>query len=238
MGLLSRKPKYSMEGFCRYFYDDHVFNPNVAEVKAPFYEVIFSSIVNADEAFKSIDFNKFREEMTAIRMELFGLAWVNRFKKERFTIPQTIFTMHYLEDTRRPQIRDSMAEYNHVLAASATRDSTGEQMTGRKDIAYIVYRNKFTFDIGKNWLENYIRKEGHPPNEEIERAALGCVLNRILVDVKRADCITVKMLTIKLIERLGINKVLNNKAMFGLSTTILGFYEGAEKALNDVDIQM
>jgi hypothetical protein len=81
-----------MEEFCRYFYDKHVCNPNVALAKGSFYEVIFNAIVEADESFKSIDFNRFREEMTAIHMELFGLAWVKRFKKLQFAIPQTLYT--------------------------------------------------------------------------------------------------------------------------------------------------
>jgi hypothetical protein len=130
-----------------------------------------------------------------------------------------------------------MAEYNLVLAVWATLTSTGEPVLDSKGREYAVLYNKVRFEEGKNWIENNINNEELAANEEMVGAALGRVLNRIMVNVKRDDCLTAKKLTTKLLERLGINEILP-EAKYGLLTIILGFYDGAESALGNVNIQM
>lgn len=244
MGLLSRKPKVSIEEFCRQFYDTYVFNPTVlagVDVGEVFWETSFNSVVEADKSFRAVDHAKFRHEMTALRMELFGLAWMHKFKQGELTIPQSIFTRHYLEENRRSEIWDVMGEYNYAIAQSATMTKTGEQIGeqigGRISRALVVTINQSRANMLVKWAEANI---GDPSamTEEQERL-FDCVCrvaNRIGADIRRNDCILVKRLTARLADRLGCDISLNSEALFRLGVVIFGLYEGAKEVIKDVNL--
>lgn len=87
MGLLSRKPAVKVEEFCEGFYDSQIFHAIIAgaDVSAGFWEFVLNSVREADPSFATDDLAAFRREMTALRVELFGLAWVHQVKREEFT---------------------------------------------------------------------------------------------------------------------------------------------------------
>ena len=89
MGFLSREPKIGIEEFCRQFYDSQIFDATIAgeDMWSGFLETVFKSVTEVDESFSVIDLAVFKREMTALRLELFGLAWGHKFKQQRFTIP-------------------------------------------------------------------------------------------------------------------------------------------------------
>ena len=76
MGLFDNKPKVGVEEFCREFYDTQIFPPIVVgeDVGAVYWETAFKSAVEADSSFEAVDLVAFKREMTALRLELFGLA--------------------------------------------------------------------------------------------------------------------------------------------------------------------
>ena len=117
MGFVSRRPKISIEEFCQQFYDSQIFHAIIAgeDVWAGFLGIAFQSVVEVDQSLAIVDRTVFRREMTALRIELFGLAWGDRFKQERFTVPQSIFTRHYLEEHEKFDLWDIMGEYNQAL---------------------------------------------------------------------------------------------------------------------------
>ena len=235
MGLFSRKPKVSVEEFCHDFYDSQIFNPpkiGGVDLSLAFWEHAFNSIVESDESFKSIDFNRFREEMTALRIELFGLAWADKFKKEQFTIPQSFFTKRYLEENEMEQIWDIIGEYNQIIASSATMNETGEQieqMGGRIGRARATRINVLRHNMFVKWVEANIGNKDNLTDEEKARSqCVARVCNRIGVDITHHDCIAAKALAAKLADRLGCDVGLNSVALFRLSAIIFGLHRGAK----------
>ena len=241
MGLFNRKPKIGIEEFCREFYDTTIFHTMIAGLDAwsAFLETVFKSVVEADQSFEVIDPTLFRKEMTALHMELFGLAWMHKFKREEYTIPQSLFTKRYLEENGRLDIWDIMGEYNQAIAQSSVMTATGEQMGGRVGRARIVSLNKLRTDMFVKWAEANLGDPESTTKEEQDRA--NCVahaLNRIGADIRRADCVAVKLLAARLAARLRCREDLESEALFRLETVIFGFYKGAEEYLKSVNLQV
>lgn len=224
MSLLGGKPKVGIDEFCQQFYDTQVFNPIIGGVNlTEDYETEFQYIVGADGSFATVDRALFHREMTALRLELFCFAWGQKFKKDKLTIPQIVFTKRYLKENERNDIWDAMAEYNHVIARSATLTASGEQMGGRTGRARITYVNQMRMNLFAEWAEAGV--------DTLCAVHLG---NHIGADIKRADCLAVKLLAARLAERLGCDINLNAEALFWLGTVAFGFYDGATEAIKGV----
>lgn len=236
MGLLKRKPKIGIEEFCREFYDTQIFHPIIAEIDvwSAFLETVSKSVSEADQSFARIKRAAFEREMTALRVELFGLAWGHRFKREQFTIPQSLFTKRYLEENGKLEIWEIMGEYNQAIAESVTMTESGEQMNAwRIAKANLVRANMFD-----KWAEANIGDPSAPTEEEKTLAnCVARVANRIGVDISRADCIAVKRLAARLAARLRCRKDLKSEALFRLSAVIYGMYSGAKESIQSVNLQ-
>jgi hypothetical protein len=244
MGLFSRKPKVSIEEFCRHFYDTNIFNTFIGGIDAnlEWWQNAYNSIIEVDKSFKAVDFNKFQDEVTALRMELFGLAWQEKFKSERYTVPQSLFTRLYLQGIDKTQIWDVMGEYNQKIAMCATMTEDGKQIGevgGGSGRAKAVGINKSRADMADRWIDTNIKDKTNITGED--EASLECVgraVNRIGVDIKRFDCITVRQLSGRLVVRLDCDAYINAEAAFRLSALIFGLHEGAKEAIKDIDIQI
>jgi hypothetical protein len=235
MGLLKRKPQIGIEEFCRQFFDSQIFHPIIAgvDVGSLFWKNAFDSVAKADQSFAAVDFALFLKEMTAIRLELFGLAWGHKFKQEEFIIPQSAFTRHYLEESEKLEIWDIMSEYNQAIAQSVTMTEDGKQM----DAMRVAKANLARFNFAKKWFEANVGNPSALTNEENTLAqCVGRVANRIGADVTRNDCILVKRLAARLADRLGCDINLNSEALFRLGAFIFGLYEGAKEAIKSAKI--
>ncbi|MBM3143186.1 MAG: zinc ribbon domain-containing protein [Chloroflexi bacterium] len=225
MGLLGYKSKSSIEGFCRQFYDSQIFNPIVGGINLTenYYETVFKTIAEVDHSFVRVDRTLFCREMTALRLELFCFAWGQKFKKDELAIPQIVFTKRYLEQTGRGNIWDDMAKYNHVIARSATLTASGEQVGGRIGRGWVADVNKMRMDLFSKWVDT-----GVDPQCVAHRG------NHVGADIKRADCIAVKLLAANLAERLRCDVNLTTEATLRLGAVTYGFYNGALEALKNV----
>ena len=158
-------------------------------------------------------------------MEVFALAWRDKFEHDKYTIPQSIFTRRYLEENGRLDIWDIMGEYNRGIAQSAHMTESGKE-TDEQSLRHI---NKLRADMYDKWTEVIKgRREG---------VAVARVGNRIGADIRRADYIAAKLLAARLADRLGANMNLRTEALFKLEATIVGFYEGASEYLRSVTLQ-
>lgn len=239
MGLFGRKTEVSIDGFCRQFYDSQVFYPVITgeDISRVWWDTIFNSLVEADESLSLIDKALFIREMTALRLELFALAWAHRFKHEKFTMPQSVFTRQYLEENGKLELWDIMGEYNQAIAQSATLTETREEIGGRTGRARITYINELRSQSWERWCAD-VHVDPSAPTEEQKRF-LGCVArvaNRIGADVKRNDCILAKRLSARLADRLKCDPNLGAEALFRLSAVAFGLYEGAREAIKDVSL--
>lgn len=156
MGLFSRKPLISIEDFCQDFYD-HFFNFKVKgiDMSGDFFDVAFDTVAKTDPSFATVNRVLFRREMTAIRMELFGLAWMHYFKAKHeqleYCLRETSFTKKYLESTGRTEIWDIMQFYNGCIGESAFEAFTEERIR-RAQIVFVNNRRMHLYRgfAGKN----------------------------------------------------------------------------------------
>ncbi len=84
-------------------------------------------MAEADQSFSLIDRRTLDTEMTALRMELFDLAWTHRFKDES-ALAESFFIRHYLDENGTIDTWDITGEYNQAIARSAVKDEKNEQM--------------------------------------------------------------------------------------------------------------
>ncbi len=237
MGLFSRKPKVGIEEFCREFYDKQIFHAMIGGIDAwsAFLETVFNSISEADQSFAVIDKAVFQREMKALRMELFGLAWSHKFKGEEFTLPQSFFTKHYLEENGRLDIWDIMGEYNQALAKSSVMTATGEQM----GTEYVISINKLRSDMFDKWTETNIGDRSVTEEDEEHAKCVARVANRIGADLMKNKEIGNRRITALLLYRLGwkIDEDLSEEALSRLVAITFGLYEGAKEAIKSVNLQ-
>ena len=232
MGLLSRKPKISIEDFCQQFYDSQIFHATIAGIDAwsSFLETAFKSVSEVDQSFAKIDKTAFQREMTAIRLELFGLAWGHKFKKEKSTIPQSLFTKSYLEENENLQIWDIMGEYNKAIASSSVEIASGE----RAHRGWAAFMNQMRFDICEKWAKaNIVDLNNITQDEQEQMKCVARAINRLGTEVAWEKGITTQFLTARLADRLGCNENLKSEALFRLAAVIHGLYQGAMEAIKE-----
>ena len=241
MPLFKSKPKLSIEECCKQFYDRNIFHAIIAgtDFWSNVLDIAFKKFVELDQSFASIDRTLFRNEMTALRMELFALAWSQRFKQDKYTFPQSLFTWRYLKENGNLHLGDVMGEYNRVVSQSVITDAKGAKFSGRTGNAAIVATNFFKTELAKEWAKNNLGTTSDrvlTEEEDNKAKCAGRVINRVGADIKRADGIVVKLLAASLAERLGCDLSLKSEAFFGLASIIFGFYKGAEEYLKSVDL--
>jgi len=107
-----------------------IFHPIIAgtDASVAFCETVLKAVREADPSFAAVDPAVFWTEMTALRVELFGLAWVHHLiRDKKCLLRQIAFTKSYLDDNKQPEIWDAMADYNHAIAQSSLQLPTGER---------------------------------------------------------------------------------------------------------------
>jgi len=223
---MARKPKISVEECCKEFYDKHIFHAIVAGIDG--WDVMLRSdlefVTEADTSFSAIDPVLFRQEMTAVRMEVFALAFARKVKREDLMLVQGAFTRRYLEESGKLDIWDIMGEYNQVIHLSAVTDTDGQQMNNRYVTKINLMRVSMLRQYSKPLLRNIAQGKKVSPDDW---AAAGRMVMRVGADMKREDRIAPRLLALKLADRLGCRSDLKEEALVRLWVIILGFYEGA-----------
>lgn len=222
--LSKRRPEIEIEEFSREFYDSNIFHAIIAgeDMWSSFCEVSFNSVVEADELFTGVDRDLFQQEMTALRMEVFGLAYTHHLKRDKYLLREITFTRSYLEENEHLDIWDTMLAYNTSIARSSLDIVSGEGMRR----AQITSMNKFRMELFSKWMESGVAPE-----------CAARVGNRMATDVAWDKQITLKHLTATLADRLGCDINLNSEALFRLSAIIFGFYKGAKEAIESANLQ-
>ena len=236
---MARKPKISVEECCKEFYDKHIFHAIVAGIDG--WDVMLRSdlefVTEADTSFSAIDPVLFRQEMTAVRMEVFALAFARKVKREDLTLVQSFFTRRYLEENGKLDIWDIMLEYNRAISDSATLTATLERMEDWR----VEKSNLAKWEFFKKWWDTNIGGPIDDPSASTEEQKMlakcvARVANRIGADMRRADCAAAKRLAARLAERLECDINLSYEALFRLAATIFGFYRGAEEYLKSISL--
>ena len=246
MGLFVRKPKPDIEAYCKPFYEDSQFWPQYFEIQA-------RSFVRADTRFSVVDHAALWREITALRLEMFALAFFWKFKQaEKVCIEQSLFTRRYMQEKGKLELWQIMGEYNDVVADSAVLTKTGEQFSGRMGRATITLLNSMKYDAANKWAKidvakcfpNYatmamddifkcIGRYLHRFGADIRRDE-DDILPRLLATKPTANSILLRLLATKLTARLGQTQ-LNDDALLLLAGTIRGTYLHAEAYLKNTE---
>jgi len=236
---MKRKPKISVEECCEEFYDKNIFHAIIAGIDgwSVLLDAYSKSVTEADTSFSSIDPTLFRQEMTAVRMEVFALAFARKVKREDLTLVQSFFTRRYLEENGKLDIWDIMLEYNRAISDSATLTATLERMEDWR----VEKSNLAKWEFFKKWWDTNIGGPIDDPSASTEEQKMlakcvARVANRIGADMRRADCAAAKRLAARLAERLECDINLSYEALFRLAATIFGFYRGAEEYLKSISL--
>jgi hypothetical protein len=175
--------------------------------------------VEADKSLNAVPLAKFKEEMAALEIVLFGLVWLNKFKREEFVIPQSIFTKRYLEDNGHANIWEIMYAYNKVLAQSTTMKENGESF----DKLHIALMDKRRFVFAEKLLA------WNRSSQVDDNVCIAAVANRLGADIRKSGggyCHTTRMLAAKFLERVNINwEDINMEAKTRLADIIFSYYE-------------
>lgn len=128
MPFLWPKRSISIDRFCGQFYDTHVFESASARSKdvALWWQDFRDSLAEADSWLKTSDLSPFQKEATALRLEVFAIAWLDEFERGRSVIPQSVFTKRYLEAGGLTSIWDAMGEYNDAVGSSGILSADGQ----------------------------------------------------------------------------------------------------------------
>ena len=236
MPLFESKPWLSIEECCRQFYDSHIFHAIINGIDgwSIILDTYFKSIADVDQSFLSVDPTLFRNEMTALRIELFAFACSKNSKTSKYAIRQSFFTENYLKENGRLDIRGIMGQYNQAIAMSATMKASGKPTPGGIGRALATSVNLRRYEAVKA-----LKKSLGTIITEDEQF-IGCsnhVINFIGADIKREDSVVVKLLASRLASRLECDVNLKPEALFRLSATIFGFYKGAEEYLKSINLQ-
>jgi hypothetical protein len=235
---MKRKPKISIEECCKEFYDKTISHAIIADIDrwSMLLGTCLKFVTEADTSFSAIDPDLFRQEMTAVRMEVFALAFARKVKWwEDLMLAQSVLTRRYLEGNGKLGIWDIMGEYNEVIALSAGTAADGQPMSNW----HITKINKLRYDTTLKWGKTL---PSNPTDEGNKQAlCMGRVIMRMGADMKREDCIAPKILAMKLADRLGYHtddlksdSSPKAKALVGLWNIILGFYNEAEDYLKSI----
>lgn len=221
MGLFSRKPKISTEDFCRDFYDRYIFGRDIGEVEPwqLIWETDYEFIVEADAAFKKVEFALFATELRILWFEVFGIAWFHHVKEE-FAPPHSEFTRGYLQERGEGETWVAMGDYNQAAAQSAWGGRDSNSRLGRGRRTYLNVRRARMFDL---WVG-----KGLDP-VSVARAA-----NRLGSKSAWKSHRVHNYLSSALTDRLSCE--VNDEGRFRIMVRIEGLYRGASEAIRDVKI--
>lgn len=191
MELFNRKPKTSIEDFCRQFYDSEIFYVKTCDEDgaSALWEKALNFVTEADPSLAKVDRDLFRREMTALHMELFGMAWMRYlwgedmlWSEDKFLFLQreVVFTKSYLEKNGYLDIWETMFAYNEAIASSRRRGDAERAITDRCVDHYFIKEGIGPDCTGR--IRN--RMYENPPSDDLFDYLTDTVSKRLGWDIK------------------------------------------------------
>ncbi len=150
MELFTKKPQVTTEDFCEKFYDDFIFSSKIGEADPwdMYCKVSHEQISEFDPSFNTVDLSSFRDELLALRLEVFGVVWFIHMKIDLSPI-HSEFTRQYLLNENLADLWDSMEVYNQAVAKSATGGWDSNTRSGRYKI---TFNNSMRAQMFDKWM--------------------------------------------------------------------------------------
>jgi len=233
----SKKPKMDMEAFCRAYYDFQMFHKieKGEDNSQKKLDAASRLLTDSDPHFIKVDRALFEREMTAMHLELFALAFFQHISNFEYSVQQSIFTLHYLQDKGRSDIWESMGKYNGFIAIASLADADSS-MSAKLEEAKI--------EIVQEWKESHFSDPNNLTTKE--KKIISCVdrvCNHVEVDILQYDEIGLRYIQSCFIMRLDMKDIWeeNYKAskdfLLGIASQIYSMYKLATSALKTVDLR-
>lgn len=154
-------PATPVENACRAFYDEQLLTRiDVPDPGDSFYAALSSSISRADRSFERlVDKDEFRRELTALRLELFGLTLTHRvgWRREELCLKEIVWTKRYLEERGEGRTWAAMADYNKAIAEAGFRRTLHSSLHARQLIRMRVSLNESKDQsVASDCLQHYV----------------------------------------------------------------------------------
>lgn len=239
------KPMMTVDEFCRVFYETYIFvaATDGHDVRLRFWDKVFDSVVKADQSFSGIDRTVFRREMTALQLELFGLAWMHHFRleqywgaEEKYTLAEIAFTKNYMEENGHIEIWNTMSAYNETIAAAMLHPRTEAVdrdfeplISLASSLSLVVTHRKFEESIKAQMKEEWGKSVGSDCATRL--------VNRVSTRDDWGGCPILIMLTMTLVERLGWKTDFKSVGFAGLEAFLNRLYNDSKAAIEGVKLR-
>ena len=134
MSFFSIKEKVELEIFTNSYFDKYL---PYEEPNLEFFRILKNQLDYVDKSFSSIDFDIFLNQIAAIKLECFGLAFFYRFG-EKLSVENSIITKKYLYNRDLLIVWELQKSYNSIVAKSATDTLDPSSIKGRATISFVV----------------------------------------------------------------------------------------------------
>jgi hypothetical protein len=215
MSFFSRKPKVTLQEFCRQFYETAIFPQPVGgmDMHSIFCETTRKNLGVRDPCFIGVEVSLFDAELRALQLEVFGIAWLHHVD-EALAAAQSEFTQSYLSQQNVGNLWAAMSDYNQATARSASAGLSG-MANANLDLKRVNF-----FDF---WIKQKF------DGEAVARAA-----NRLGSGQSWKTSRTLVSLSFTFTTRLQLE--INDEARKNVIALIMGFYNGAKEGIKAVKI--
>lgn len=123
--------------------------PDTSDVGMKTAEMTLAKLMEFDRTAVDLDPVLFANEMAALRLEVFAIAWYHKFKDDKHLIGQALLMNDYLSSRNsRQDIWAAMKDYNNA-AARSTEKSLPEGESAKR--GQVAFRNTFKLEVFKKW---------------------------------------------------------------------------------------
>jgi hypothetical protein len=247
MGIFSIKSKVDMESFCKDYYDSQMFHAIVdgEDASQKILDAAYEQLAETDPSFSKVDRVLFDNEMTAMHLELFALAFYKRFNFDKAAL-HSVFTQRYLQNKDRMDIWAAMGNYGKVIAQTATINANGQLMTvdtaiERKTITRV---KESRLGLYEKWLKTQLNDpENLTANEKEIASCVARVCNHVEADILRNNEVGNRRIAALFIYRLGAENIWGKKwrpsedFLLGIASQPYSMYDSATQMLKTVGLR-
>ena len=248
MGLINNKPKIDVESFYKAYYDNQMFHSviNGLDISQKILDIAFQMLTDSIPSFSKVDRVLFDSEMTAMHLELFALAFFQRFNNFDKALQQGIFTLYYLRDKGRIDLWETMSAYTKAVAQTATMNDDGQLMTGKTAIGRMTITrvNTLRAELFSKYYKIHVKDPKNPTADERGIAdCIALVCNHIEADILRNKNIGNRRIATLFLYRLGAEDIFGENwspsedFLLRIAVQPYSMYDFATQSLKNADFR-
>jgi len=198
----------------------------IDDLKRAYFTALCGTVAEKDPRFSATEMELFGAEWSALRSEVFSLAWTHAFhRKDKYLLGEAAVAKATLTAAG---LWDASGRYNYAVAQS-TDDALPAGRRARQAIA--AGQNSIRVDVATGWV-----KEG------FDKDCVARVVNRLFTEIAWNQGFVLQRLVGVLLQQLGHVGVdgevrLNSEAMLMLQRAMLEIYDGTRTGLKGVNIR-